>query len=347
MKRGSGDPVVQSLLEALEGQPSASSLIWGRGLSAVTRALAQLGQVHTLLQDARDATSGVGETSFGVMAPRGAFDRIVTRLPRSKEALRWRLAAAAAALEVGGQLWLVGHQREGIKSAVKHLEAAVGPTVNVHTKRRCRVLVARRDATPREAPSLDGVAREVAFEAAGQSLTAVSLPGVFSHGRLDEGTRRMLDWLAVHPPTGRVLDLGAGAGILGVACAAHPAVSQTTLTEVAWVGAEACRRTVAGNDATALAPITVQHADVAQAAQGPFDLVVTNPPFHDGREEDRQLIGHFAAAAAARLAPQGRLVAVCNRHLPYRDALEAHFGRVVIAWEDTRFRIWECSAPSL
>jgi 16S rRNA (guanine1207-N2)-methyltransferase len=141
--------------------------------------------------------------------------------------------------------------------------------------------------------------------------------------------------------------LGAGAGLIGLACATLPGVSQVHMVDTAWIAVEAMKLTIAANPNLKSAPLRTEHADVLKADSGAYDVVVTNPPFHDGREEDRQLIARFARAAAQRLRPRGRLLAVCNTHLPYRDALESHFGRVEIAWEDSRFRIWSCLSPRL
>lgn len=343
MSIASGDPVIQTLLEALAQHPPAHTLVWGRSMLRVAGVVGRAGPVHTLLQRAGDPPSPVGTTTHGVVPPKGDFTRVIMRLPRSKDALRWWVSAAAATLPLGGQLWLAGHQREGIKSALTLLNELVGPALTVRTKRRCRVLVARRGAEPTVDLSLDAASTPISFEAAGRTLAAVTLPGVFSHGRLDEGTRRLLGWLEADPPSGRVLDLGAGAGILGIACAAQALVERVTMVEAAWMGAEACRRTLALN--TDLSPVDIAYADVLDADRGPFDLVVTNPPFHDGRHEDRQLITRFAEAAAKRMKPGGRFVAVCNQHLAYRESLEAWFGDVSIAWQDTRFRIWCCRGP--
>ena len=79
--------------------------------------------------------------------------------------------------------------------------------------------------------------------------------------------------------------------------------------------------------------------------QGGYDLVVTNPPFHVGRHQDRQLAQSFAAAAARLLTPQGTLLLVANRHLGYAEHMESSFARVDVVVEDGRFRVWRGRRP--
>ena len=343
MSLSSSDPVIQTLCEALELGGAHDTLLWGRGLAGIARSLGRDTSIYHLLQDARDSLPEGALASYGVLAPREGFERVITRVPRSKEALRWRLRASAAALIPDGELWLAGHQREGIKSALKVMKELVGETHTVHTKRRCRVLVARRRSEACVAPVLDDEARTLSYQFAGRTLNAVSLPGVFAHGRLDEGTRRFLTWAESQRFKGRVLDLGAGAGIIGLALATSERVKRVHMVDSAYVAFEAMRRSVAANTDITQSKISVQHADVSNTEMGGFDIIVTNPPFHDGREEDRQLIARFATAAARRMRPGGRFYAVCNTHLAYRDALKSAFTHVEVTWQDTRFRIWLCA----
>ena len=341
----SGDPVIQTLFEALDHEDVQDTLLWGRGLKGLSRALDAETPVYTLLQDARDPLSTDGQSSYGILAPRSDFARVITRVPRSKEALRWRLRAAASALPAGGQLWLAGHQREGIKSARKVMEELVGETQTVHTKRRCRVLVAHRRDEACHVPSLKEEAKRLSYEFGGQTIEGVTLPGVFAHGRLDEGTRRFLEWCGTQRFKGRVLDLGAGAGLIGIALSTLERVKSVHMVDSAWVAVESMRRSIAANGERISCPISVEHADVGDAEKGGYDVIVTNPPFHDGREEDRQLIARFALAAARRMRPRGRFYAVCNTHLAYRDALSTAFSHVEVSWHDTRFRVWTCAGP--
>src|SRR5262249_42580793 len=52
----------------------------------------------------------------------------------------------------------------------------------------------------------------------GKFVDFVSRPGLFSYGRLDEGTRALLDVLETRPNE-RIIDLGCGAGIAGIVAA--------------------------------------------------------------------------------------------------------------------------------
>ena len=62
------------------------------------------------------------------------------------------------------------------------------------------------------APDLDALASHFTLQLADGPLEVVSLPGVFSHGRLDLGSALLLEHLD-NPPGGRLLDFGCGAGI--------------------------------------------------------------------------------------------------------------------------------------
>lgn len=320
-------------------------MLWGRHVAAVARALPDGQPAFALLPDIRAARGlGINHAVHMVPPAKWAFERVLSGLPRSREELRWRVDMAAARLEPGQQLWLAGHQREGIKGAAKVLQQRFGEVSVARTKRHTRVLVAVRDDRPGQLPDIDDT--ELSFEGrfGRHEVACRSVPGTFAHGRVDDGTRRLLDYLATdRERTRHVLDLGAGCGVIGTSLLLAKPSRRVTMIDASWAATESCRRTLAANGVGDSESVSVVLADVASAPANHVDLVVTNPPFHDGREQNRQLVARFAAAAAARLARGGRFVLVANRHLAYRDDLEARFRHVKTAWEDSRFRIWFCA----
>jgi 16S rRNA (guanine1207-N2)-methyltransferase len=76
-----------------------------------------------------------------------------------------------------------------------------------------------------------------------------------------------------------------------------------------------------------------------------WDTVVTNPPFHVGREADLGLGLAFLKAAQRGLAPSGSLWLVANRHLPYDKLLVTLFKQVEEVGGDAAFRVTRASYP--
>lgn len=384
------DPAVLTLSEALVDAVPARTLYWGDGFAALAPALRGASNARWFMDAAPAAGEApwaeAGRMDAGVLpAPAPASEppdaRIAARLPGSREALELLARVAAARLLAGGELWLAGHNREGVKSAARRLRAAGFADVETRLVRRhCRVLVARRgeEEVP-PTPALSELERSFALprprtprsptrprggdKAAGadarQPLSVVSYPGTFSHGRLDDGSARLLQtlgasgrrpsdgraaagtsWKTLRPPRfAQAVDLGAGAGVLGSWLAAGRPGKRVTLCDRSAVAVASARATLARNG---LDNAQVLHADVSDlpGRVAPVDLVVTNPPFHEGRREDRSLVERFVEVADALLRPGGTLWLVANRHLPYGPVVRAAFARADVAYEDRRYRVW-------
>ena len=59
---------------------------------------------------------------------------------------------------------------------------------------------------------------------------------------------------------------------------------------------------------------------------GRFDLVLSNPPFHVGHRERKELSPELFAPLGNFLVPGGQCIMVANRHLPYRAWLDQGIG---------------------
>lgn len=258
----------------------------------------------------------------------GRFSASIVCLPRAKAEAR---ALIAQALDVtDGPVIIDGQKNSGVDSMLKDMRKRMpvsGPISKAHGKLFwCETVQPSAFEDWRAGPA----------QTAGGFWTA---PGVFSADGIDPAS----ELLAAHLPDrlgARVGDLGAGWGFLSAHVLTRADVKVVHLVEADHMALECARRNV--GDARAV----FHWADATQwAASQRLDCVVMNPPFHVSRAADTALGQAFVAAAARVLTPQGQLWMVANRHLPYEQALNAHFANVFEVGGDTRFKLFHAQRP--
>jgi 16S rRNA (guanine1207-N2)-methyltransferase len=158
----------------------------------------------------------------------------------------------------------------------------------------------------------------------------------FASGELDEGTRLLLEMLEVHS-TDEALDIGCGAGFIGLHVAHEASKGHVTMVDASLAAVAVARQRVAQSGLT---NITVLPSDGAQAILSQrFDLVVTNPPFHIGGIQTTEIAERFIREAAQVLRPRGRFYLVANRFLKYEPTLRACFKTVEEVGGNTRYKV--------
>lgn len=270
----------------------------------------------------------------------GGWDAALVFLPKARERTRMVLAMVAGALPPGAPLWLVGAGRAGIESAADDL-AEVAVPGGVEIGKRSRLLMSTTRAAPEVC--LDDFLATWTLPLPAGEITVCSFPGVFSHGRLDEGTALLLE--SVRELAGPLLDVGCGAGVIGATYARAAGTggegtsegsgpAAVTLVDADALAVEAARRTLSANGLAG----TVAPADVLPP-EGTFRSIVSNPPFHRGGGTDHGITERLVREAPARLLPGGSLTLVCNRFLPVPAQLDAAFGAHTVLAEDKRYRV--------
>jgi 16S rRNA (guanine1207-N2)-methyltransferase len=176
----------------------------------------------------------------------------------------------------------------------------------------------------------------------------VSKPGVFAWNRLDDGAAALVGAMEIDVRD-HVLDLGCGTGLAGLAAARRAQGGRVVLLDADLRAVESARRTL---EANGVANAEVLLSDCGSAVLAPngfglppqrsarhFDVVVTNPPFHQGVEVDYEVACQFVRAGARVLRPDGRFFLVANRFLPYGDLIHETFGNVATACSDNRYHV--------
>lgn len=272
---------------------------------------------------------------LGTQPAEREFHSAVLFLPKSRELTEYLLNALAARLN-GRELFLVGEKRAGIERAAKQL-AAFGQARKLDSARHCQLWQVRVEHTP-AAPNLHSLAQRYELQLADGPLSVLSLPGVFSHGRLDVGSALLLEHLD-GLPSGHILDFGCGAGVLGAALKRRYPDSQITLLDVDAFAVESSRLTLAANGLEA----EVMSGDGIDAAPTGLSAILSNPPFHQGVHTHYQATEHLLRQAARHLAKQGELRLVANSFLKYPPLIEQHLGTCHTLIDAKGFRIYRAN----
>ena len=131
--------------------------------------------------------------------------------------------------------------------------------------------------------------------------------GVFSHGRVDSGTKVLLMEAPALPASGNVLDLGCGAGPIAMTMARRSPESSVWAVDVN----ERARQLTRDNaSALGLTNVTVAAPDEVPD-DVVFDVIWSNPPIKVGKQELHDLLNRWLA----RLSPDGYAVLVVNKNL--------------------------------
>ncbi len=257
--------------------------------------------------------------------PDGPFATAVVRLPKGRDALRMVLHAVAARLTAGGQCLVHGHNDEGIKGARRPCAEVFAEVEAVDARRHCRVW---RCAGPRDVGrgELDDWATEVRARVGADEVRWWSWPGLFAHGRLDPGSRLLLDALPDLAPGTAVLDHACGAGALGRALLdRHPGIALDGL-DIDALAIHAARRNLPEAGA-----LWLSDGWTAVPPDRRWDVVVSNPPWHAGVRTDWSALRDLVAGAARRLNPGGRLWMVVSGGAPVEGPLRERFEAARIA----------------
>ena len=265
------------------------------------------------------------------------FAAATLRLPKAKDELEMNVHAAAACLVPGGRLWVYGANDEGAGSAEGRIRQVMDSTTTIASGGRCRVVQAVRPDQMSGSPATFSAWRGThALDVAHLPDTWTSYPGVFAHGRVDAGTRALMEAIPLPSPATRVLDFACGSGLLGAYVAAREPSVSVDFLDVDTVALAAVALNIPGAR-------TVLSDGFEGLYQERYDLIVSNPPYHEGKDETGWVLEELASGAPAHLTEKGTLLFVTQRRLPVRTHLEAAFDTVGVVLDEGPHRIWRAN----
>ncbi|PIJ72089.1 16S rRNA (guanine(1207)-N(2))-methyltransferase [Erwinia sp. OLTSP20] len=268
---------------------------------------------------------------YGLTANAGTLsdcDTLIYYWPKNKPEAQYQLHNLLSLLPIGSDIFIVGENRSGVRSA-EQLCSPFAPLVKIDGARRCGLYHGRLE-------------KQATFDADAwwhnytlNGLTINTLPGVFSHDGIDSGSALLLSTLRPHTK-GKVLDVGCGAGVLPAVLASHSPKVRLWLCDVSAMALSASKATLAANGIEG----EVFASNVFSDVSGRFDLILSNPPFHDGLKTSLDAAQTLISGAVKHLNSGGELRIVANAFLPYAQLLDETFGQHQVLAQTGRFKVY-------
>ncbi|HEY6530478.1 MAG TPA: methyltransferase [Cellvibrionaceae bacterium] len=270
------------------------------------------------------------------------FTNCVIRIAKEKPWVHHLINQARLHLPPGGRLYLAGHKQEGIKTyadkaatlfnsnqKAQKIAEFYAITLTQSSENNSELLPCENYAEYRPVLTL-------------QEKPIVSKPGIYGWNKIDQGSQLLVDTLLNEElsTVNSCLDLGCGYGFLTLA-SGHLPLGLRTCTDNNSTALTACERNCRAWDISA----KVILADCAEGIDEDFDLVLCNPPFHQGFSVENQLTTKFLSAAARRLNPHGVAYFVVNQFIPLERKAADFFYRCEKISANGQFKVLRLSLP--
>lgn len=262
---------------------------------------------------------------------------VLMQLPRSLAELT-EIAEHIAAHAAADVVVLAGGRDKHMTPAMNDVLRKSFETVTAgRGRQKARVLTATGAVA-------SGMTYPVSKRIADVDMTVVAHGAVFAGAGLDIGTRFLLEYIPKMLPRARTaVDLGCGTGILATELA-------RTRPELEVIATDRSAAAIASASATAAANGT-RISVIADDAMSTFDsesvdLVVCNPPFHEGAAVHTGAASKLFAAAGRVLRPGGQMWTVYNTHLNYRRELADAVGSTDLMGRNGKFTVARSVRPS-
>ncbi|VEB27603.1 16S ribosomal RNA m2G1207 methyltransferase [Actinobacillus lignieresii] len=253
---------------------------------------------------------------------------------KNKQECQYQLLQWLSQADVGQEMLIIGENRAGVRSVEKLLEP-YGNIAKIDSARRCGLYHFELQSVP------DFDCKKFWKSYRLQDLNIFALPAVFSSAELDGGTQLLLSsFNKADRLKGKVLDLGCGAGVIGASLKQQFEKIKLTMSDIHAMALVSSRRTLAENTLEG----TVIASDVFSNIEERFDLIVSNPPFHDGIDTTYRAVENLIAQAKQRLNRGGELRIVANVFLPYPDLLDKAFGSHQVIAKSNKFKVYSAKA---
>jgi len=257
-----------------------------------------------------------------------SFDKIIYA-PESYapvDLVKRRLSQAANKTTEKGEIYISGKKKSGLKRYRKYLQQnsqkeKIGTQGNI---------LAYKFSKISKMPEVD-IEKHFKTELNNMEADFKTSEGLFSSGKLDEGTKILLENINLENPN-KILDLGCGYGAISVFLSKKYKATFYLSDD----NARASKYAKKNMEKSGAENFKIKTADCLDGFQDEkFDVIISNPPTHQGKGVTDKIFNQAAEA----LSKQGELWLVYNQNMRFEDELSEKFNKVEKVEQEDNFLV--------
>lgn len=274
------------------------------------------------------------------------FQHVLFRIAKEKSLVHHIIAHSRSLLAPNGSLCLIGHKNEGLKTYTQKANGLLGGELTRHRGDKgyyANCLNRGDQLTP--PPESDYASPRLSIQEG--ILAFFSKPGIYGWQKIDRGSQLLIEALRQdledRPKSASqsLLDLGCGYGYLSVK-AGQFINPRIVATDNNCAAVAMCRKNLEYHRLEG----EVLADDCGEQIQEAFDLVLCNPPFHQGFKTRRDLTERFLESAARHTNFGGAAYFVVNEFIDLGARAAPYFKEQTQLANQDGFRIFRLASPA-
>ena len=244
-----------------------------------------------------------------------------------------RISDIIGLLRPSGCLYISGKKTDGINRYRDYLKDSEGKLEKVEQRGSQKLY--RYTKTENSRPEKPEIEKSFDSEVRQVKMNFSTCDGLFSPGKIDEGTRLLMENLDLSDKE-EVLDVACGYGALGI-FAAKKFGCKVSLTDDSSLATFYAERNLEKNKAE---HYQLRNRDCLDGFNHEkFDAIISNPPTHQGSK----ITDEIFTQSFKKLKSGGQLIIVYNKNMRFQDKLNEIFHKTRILDEKDNYRILEAS----
>ena len=271
---------------------------------------------------------------------RHSVDCLFYRISKEKAIVHHIINSAARYLKEGGKLFISGFKNEGIKTYVKKASEYLGECLDSERAGKSSLLAVIEYQASKPVLSLDDKHySELRLINPGDKVTFMSKPGVFGWNKIDQGSSFLVHNLPRFlqhktPLPCRIADLGCGYGYLSI-MAAQLLNAEFIAVDNNVAAVNACQENFKQQGIRGSVVLSDCAGNISQLV----DVVLCNPPFHQGFSIESDLALKFLLACKRLLVPGGLALFVVNSFIDLERKAATLFSDVSVLEKNKQFKL--------